>query len=105
MESKFNVVLENEIIKITLSGNLDAKNAPHLSEELKKFMGKDIKKIVFLVKDLEYISSAGLRVIIFSKQKMGDDVKVIMAGAQEDVLDVIKMSGLDSMMEFVDTYN
>ena len=104
MESNINLVQDNGTVKITLTGSLDAKNAPALAEDLKGLVGKDIKKIVFLVKDLEYISSAGLRVIIFAKQKIGEDTEVIMVGAQEGVLDVIKMSGLDNIMTFADSY-
>ena len=100
MESNISVNLENEILKIELSGHLDAKNAPSLSEKLKEMIGKSIKEIVFDVRKLEYISSAGLRVLIFSKQKLGEDVNIIMIGVQEAVLEVIKMSGLESIIEF-----
>lgn len=100
MESNYNMIIEDKTVKITLSGNLDAKNAPSLSEELKKLIGQDINKIIFIANDLEYISSAGLRVIIFSKQKLGDDVTLEMVGAQEAILEVIEMSGLDNIMDF-----
>ncbi|KPJ85429.1 MAG: hypothetical protein AMS17_14380 [Spirochaetes bacterium DG_61] len=103
-ESSFSIKRENDTIKITLSGNLDAKNAPALSEEFKKILSGEIKRIVFFVKELKYISSAGLRVIIFAKQKLGDEAEVVMVGVQEDVLEVIKMSGLDTIMEFKDIY-
>ena len=104
METNFSINYENKVVKVTLSGSLDAKRAPSLAEEIKKLIGKDIEKIVFFAKDLEYISSAGLRVIIFSKQKIGTDIKLYMVGATEDVLDVIKMSGIDNIMEITDTY-
>ena len=56
------------------------------------------------MKDLEYISSAGLRVIIFAKQKIGEDTEVILVNVQDSVLDVIKMSGLDNIMTFTDSF-
>ncbi len=104
METNFSINYENKVVKVTLSGSLDAKRAPALADEIKKLIGKDIEKIVFFAKDLEYISSAGLRVIIFSKQKIGIDIKLYMVGATEGVLDVIKMSGIDNIMEITDTY-
>lgn len=104
METNFSINYENKVVKVTLSGSLDAKHAPALSDKIKKLIGKDVEKIVFLAKDLEYISSAGLRVIIFSKQKIGTDIKLYMVGANEDVLDVIRMSGIDNIMEITDTY-
>jgi anti-anti-sigma factor len=103
-QSGFEVKRQDSILAITLSGNLDAKNAPALSEELKKALSPEITRIVFFVADLAYISSAGLRVIIFAKQKLGDDADIVMVSARKDVLEVIKMSGLDSIIEFQDTY-
>lgn len=104
METKFEVTLENEIANIQLSGRLDAKNAPALMEELKKLIGQTVKDIVFTAEDLEYISSAGLRAIVFAKQKIGEDTKVYLIKPQDTVLDVVKMSGLDTFMIIQDSY-
>jgi len=103
MESQISVTQEDKVVKIEISGRLDATNAPQLQEELKKLIGQQVSEIVFLAKDLEYISSAGLRVIIFAKQKMGAEVKISLSGAQEAVLDVIKMSGLTNFMNIQDS--
>jgi len=46
-----------------------------------------------------------LRVIIFAKQKIGVDAQVYLIGAQEEVLNVIKMSGLDNFMVVSDSYD
>jgi anti-anti-sigma factor len=100
----FKVEQEKDNVKITLSGRLDASNASTLSDELKKLVGKPLNKIIFFAQKLEYISSAGLRVIIFAKQKMGTETKIYFVGAQEEVLSVIKMSGLDNFMYISDSY-
>jgi len=104
MESKLSVSLEEGVAKIVLSGRLDATNAPLLQEELKKLIGQSVSRLVFYAKDLEYISSAGLRVIIFAKQKIGVDAQVYFIGAPETVLNVIKMSSLDNFMIIQDEY-
>lgn len=105
MESKCSVICEGAVAKITLCGALDATNSPLLQEELKKLIGQKIDRLVFLAKDLEYISSAGLRIIIFAKQKIGVDTQVYFIGAKDTVLGIIKMSGLDNFMTIQDTYN
>ena len=87
------------------AGRLDATNAPAFQNELKKIIGQQVSKIIFFAKDLEYMSSAGLRVMIFTKQKIGPEAQVYFIGAQDAVLDVIKMSGLDNFMEILDTYD
>jgi len=71
MESRFSVDLNDGVAKIELAGRLDATNAGQLQEELKKLIGQSVGRLVFFAKELEYISSAGLRVIIFAKQKIG----------------------------------
>ncbi len=105
MESKFSVDYKDGVAKVELSGRLDATNATSLQEELKKLIGQTVSRLVFYAKDLEYISSAGLRVIIFAKQKIGVDAQAYLIGAQETVLSVIKMSGLDNFVTIQDTYN
>ena len=90
---------------IDLSGRLDATNAPALQEELKKLIGQPVRRLVFYAKDLEYMASAGLRVIIFAKQKIGADAQVYLIGAQEMVLEVIQMTGLDNFMVIQDSYD
>jgi anti-anti-sigma factor len=104
MESKYAVIYKDEVIKVVLDGRLDATNAEALQNELKKFTGQKVAKLVFMAKNLEYISSAGLRVIIFAKQKVGVDAQLFLVSAQEAILSVIKMSGLDNFMTILDTY-
>ena len=104
MEPKFSVSFQEGVAKVELCGRLDATNAPLLQEELKKLISQKITQLVFLAKDLEYISSAGLRVMIFAKQKIGVDAHAYLIRAQEAVLSVIKMSGLDNFLTIQDTY-
>ncbi len=104
MEPKYTLSLQDGIARIELVGRLDATNAPALQEELKKLIGADVKRMVFFAKDLEYISSAGLRVIIFAKQKVGVHADVYLIGASEAVMSVIRMSGLETLMFIQDTY-
>ena len=103
MESKISVTYEKSVDKVELTGHLDASNAPKLQEDLKKLIGKPVDKIVFFVKELEYISSAGLRVIIFAKQKLGAEARIFLIGATKEVADVIKMSGLDNFLTIRET--
>ena len=104
MAAKYDVNLQDKTAKITIEGNLDTKSAPGLAEELKQLQGKDIDRIVFFVSQLEYISSAGLRVIIFAKQKVGVNAEIYFIGAKEQVMDVIKMTGLANFLICRDSY-
>ena len=88
-------------VDVVLKGRLDATVAPKLHEEMAKLQGSDIKKVTFDVKELEYIASAGLRVIIFSKQKLGADTEIFMKDVNEDVMQVIEMTGCDNFVTII----
>lgn len=70
--------------KMSLIGVLDATAVPLLMEELDKVTTQPIKPIVLLLQNLNSIDSAGLRSLIFTKQKLGNDFE-IYAGASEKV--------------------
>ena len=95
-----------EITKINLHGHIDASIAPALMEELKPFIERkdEIKKLVFDAKDLEYIASAGIRAVVFAKQKLGANVEVYLIGASEAILDVFKMTGIDKFLTIKDSF-
>ncbi len=88
-------------LDITLKGRLDATVAPQLHEELAKMEGGDIKKVTFDVKELEYIASAGLRVIIFAKQKLGADTQIFMKDVNDDVMQVLEMTGSSNFITII----
>ncbi len=102
MDSKVLLQRKDDVARIELIGRIDAVNAPTLAEVLKNLTDDPPGKIVFDAKDLEYISSAGLRAIIFAKQRVGRNVRVSVVAPQPMVLEVIRMSGLDTLVTIED---
>ena len=94
----------DDVAKITLAGELDAATAPVLKVEVEKAAAQQVKRLVLLVHDLEYMASAGLRVLLFSKQKMGVDVDIYVVGAQEFILETLEKTGFAQSLILVDTY-
>lgn len=105
MESKYTVTCVDGVAKVTLVGRLDSNNAPGLTDEMMKLISQRPKELVFFAKDLVYISSAGLRVIIFAKQKMGLDTTVSLVGAKPEVIDILKMTGFDKFVVLQDDHD
>ncbi|NEP89545.1 MAG: anti-sigma factor antagonist [Okeania sp. SIO2C2] len=103
----FEATLEttNGIAKITLSGELDGSTAPAFKKKVEEAAAENSKRLVLMMNDLEYMASAGLRVLIFSKQKMGTGVDIYMVGVQEMVLDTIKKTGFDQSIYLLDEYD
>jgi len=86
--------------RITLTGKLDFARAPELMDALVTLKGEDISTIIFECKELSYISSSGIRVIIFAKQKIAPHMKIIMENVCDDILEILDMCGISDFLEF-----
>ncbi|HEY9695437.1 MAG TPA: anti-sigma factor antagonist [Oculatellaceae cyanobacterium] len=103
----FTATLEttNNIGKIKLAGELDASSAPIFKAEIEKAAAENVKRLVLLMEDLDYMASAGLRVLIFAKQKMGAKADIYVVGAQEMVLDTLQKTGYDQSVIVLAQYD
>ncbi|MGA2478123.1 MAG: anti-sigma factor antagonist [Spirochaetia bacterium] len=98
-------MLDTGIAKITLAGELDASTAPQFQKEVEKAAQQKARRLALVVTDLEYIASAGLRVLVFAKQKMGAGVDVYVIGAQEQVMETIRKTGLQNSVVSLKQYD
>lgn len=102
----FSAILDvsGDTAKITLSGELDASVAEQFKTTVEQAAEKGPAKLVLNVDDLTFMASAGLRVIVFAKQKMGQGVSIYVIGAKGPVLNTLQMSGFDQAVYLQDTY-
>ena len=89
---------EADKLIISVGGRLDTTTAPELEAELKNSLD-DVKELVFDIKELEYISSAGLRVLLSAQKVMNKQGKMTVTGANEAVMEIFEVTG------FVDILN
>jgi anti-anti-sigma factor len=83
------------IAKITLAGDLDASTAQVFKEAVEKAAAANPQRLILMMEKLDYMASAGLRVLLFAKQKMGEHTDLYLVGAQEGVEGTIKKTGFD----------
>ena len=96
MEVKFDKQDSN--LTVVISGNIDTVTAPELDSELQENLA-GIKNLILDFAAVDYISSAGLRVILMTNQLMEDvDGKMTVKNVNEDVRDVFEMTGFDSLL-------
>ena len=104
----FSATLETDAIgisQITLVGQLDASMAPAFQAEVAKAALEKPRCLVLRMEALEYMASAGLRALIFAKQKMGPGVDLYVVGAQPQVMDTIRKTGLDRSISTLSSYD
>jgi anti-sigma B factor antagonist len=87
---------ENKII-IELSGRLDTTTAPELEEELEKTIGT-AEELELDFKELEYISSAGLRVILRAHKEMSKRGGMVIRNVGEVIMEVFEITGFKDML-------
>ncbi len=90
---------------MNLTGSLDASSASALSAEVNKAVVAKCQRLVLQVSSLDYMASAGLRVILFAKQKMGSQTDIYVVGAQETIKDTLERSGFDQAVIIMDSYD
>lgn len=86
---------EETIIEIV--GRLDTTTAPALDKAINEDMG-DTKNLVLDIKNLEYISSAGLRVLLSAQKKMQKIGSMKVINVCEEVMEVFEMTGFADIL-------
>ena len=84
-------------LNLTLTGRLDTVTAPQLDEEVKGELD-GIESLVFDIQNLEYISSAGLRVLLSAQKIMNKQGKMIVRNASEEVKEILEVTGFSDIL-------
>ena len=97
-----NYNVSDGILTLKLAGHIDSLNAPQIEEEIKKIREdrKDLPVIIDAEK-LEYISSAGLRIILRLLQEL-PETKII--NVSSEIYEILEMTGFTEMMEVKKAY-
>ena len=82
---------------IEIAGRLDTITAPALDKTINEDIG-DAQHIILDLKDLEYISSAGLRVLLSAQKKMQKIGSMKVRNIREEVMEVFEMTGFADIL-------
>lgn len=88
---------ENDTLVMALEGRLDTTTAPQLDAEVKTSLD-GIKELIFDFTSLQYISSAGLRVILSAQKTMNKQGKMIVKNVNSDIMEVFEITGFSDIM-------
>ena len=90
---EFKKVKEGSKLTYTVSGRLDTNTSPELNDDIAASLG-DVKELVMDIKDLEYISSAVVRVLFSAYKVMKKQGTMVLKNVPEIVRNVLSVTGL-----------
>ena len=85
-------------LKVSLEGRLDTVTAPQLEGELRSAVS-GISELVFDLGALDYVSSAGLRVLLSAQKVMNKQGSMIIRNVKPEIMEIFEVTG------FVDILN
>ena len=87
-------------LRIALTGRLDTNTAPQLETELKASLS-GVTELDLDFSGLEYISSAGLRVLLAAQKAMNKQGKMTLRNVSESIMEVFEITGFVDILSIV----
>ena len=84
--------INNDAVTLVVSGRLDTQTAPELENELDAVLA-GLKELTFDMTNLEYVSSAGLRVILKAQKAMNAQGSMKLTGVNDSIMEVFDITG------------
>ncbi len=89
--------VENDVLTIYLEGELNSFNSEDVEKEIDEIVeSNSFDSIILNLKDLSYISSAGLRIIVRLKQRFD---KTSLVKVSKNVYDIFEMVGFENIIK------
>ena len=90
--------LNENTLSIALEGRLDTTTSPDLEAELKENMEK-VQALVIDLTELEYISSAGLRVLLMAQKTMAPKEGMKVTGVNPLIMEIFEVTGFTDILD------
>lgn len=84
----------DSILTVKIEGRIDTITAPVLEGELKNSITKDIESLIFDFEEVEYMSSAGIRVIMGADKVMSRQGDMKLIHVNQEIMEMLDMTGL-----------
>lgn len=87
-----NRVREGDALTVALEGRLDTTTAPQLEAELKQSLD-GVAALTLDMQQLDYLSSAGLRVLLAAQKQMNKQGTMVIRHVNETIMEVFEVTG------------
>lgn len=82
-------------LTVALKGRLDTTTAPQLEAELQL---EDVTALKFDFTELEYVSSAGLRILLAAQKVMNKQGTMVLTGVSDEIMEVFEITGFSDIL-------
>ena len=89
---------EGNKVNIVLEGRLDSVTSPDLEKELVSVMSGGITSVTFDFAKLDYITSAGLRLLLSLQQNLEDNGELKLLHVNKDIMEIFEMTGFSEIL-------
>ena len=91
---------ENKKLTVFVSGRIDTVTAPQLSDYMKTELA-GVEELILDLQEVEYVSSAGLRVILFAQKMMNSQGSMKVANVNNDIMETFELTGFTDILTII----
>ena len=91
--------LNNDVLTVKVIGELNTTTYDQLEKSISESI-KGVNTLIFDFDKLEYISSAGLRVLLVAKKALPSKGRMIVKNVNKSVMDIFEITGFVNVLEF-----
>jgi anti-anti-sigma factor len=103
MALTIDVVKGDVHVTLVLNGDVDTKTAPELLGHLTSLELHALEQLRLDLIEVDFVSSAGLRAIVFAKQKMPHSSRLYLIGPSSEIVETITKTGLAQAVVIVES--
>jgi anti-anti-sigma factor len=94
----------NGVVLLSFQGRLDAITSPSAEKQVLEKIQDGHQQLIFDFSRVEYLSSAGMRMLLSTTKKLKTiSGKLVVCNVSKQVMDVLKMSGFDHVLDITET--
>lgn len=96
----FSMDTDGTKLMVSVEGSLDTLSSPELERALEPAL-EGVTELTMDLKDLQYITSAGLRVLMGAAKVMNEQGEMTVANVQDEVMRIFKLTHFDNIFHIV----
>ncbi|MBQ6731367.1 MAG: STAS domain-containing protein [Bacilli bacterium] len=91
---------EDKKVTVYVAGRIDTTTSPQLLEYLKEAM-VGAEELILDIAGVDYVSSAGLRVILFAQKTMNSQGSMSVANVNKDIMETFELTGFLDILNII----